>query len=163
MERHHITDILDNTPLALLSESEWESIRAHIANCVDCARAFKAAQLSELLIKEHVSEAARDALKANPFFQTRVLAAWREQQTTAGAWSLRRLWNATGALVSSMAVTTAILAALMFVIPAEESATGQTVALMPASAESVMLEQGEEEMTNEQALGAIYYEDEEAR
>ena len=62
-----------------------------------------------------------------------------------------------------MAVTTAILAALMFVIPAEESATGQTVALMPASAESVMLEQGEEEMTNEQALGAIYYEDEEAR
>jgi hypothetical protein len=163
MERHHITDMLDNTPLASLSESERESIRAHAANCSDCARAFKAAQLSELLIKEHASEAARDALNANPFFQTRVLAAWREQQIAASAWSFRRLWNATGALVSSMAATTAILAALTFVIPAEETATVQTAALMPASAESVMLEQGEEEMTNEQALSAIYYEDEEAR
>jgi len=163
MKETHITHILDEIAPSSLSESELQTIRAHIANCSDCARAFKAAQLSELLIKEHVSVTARDALNANPFFQTRVLAAWREQRTTASAWSFRRLWNATGALVSSMAMTTAVLAALTFVIPAEESAAPQAVALMPASAESVMLEQGEEEMTNEQALNAIYYEDEEAR
>ena len=84
-----------------------------------------------------------------------------EQQATAGAWSLRRLWKTTGALVSSMVATTAVLAALAFVIPAEESAV-QTAALVPSSAESVMLDQSEEEMTNEQALTAIYY-DEEAR
>jgi hypothetical protein len=161
MDKNHITKILDDKPLTALSESELAVMRAHIAGCNDCARSFEAAQLSGLLLKERTSEAAQSALNANPFFQTRVLAAWREQQATAGAWGLRRLWNTTGALISSMVATTAVLAALAFVIPAEESAA-QTAALVPSSAESVMLDQGEEEMTNEQALSAIYY-DEEAR
>ena len=157
----HITNILDDKPLTALSEAEMGAIRAHVADCNDCARSFEAAQLSGLLLKERTNEAAQNALNANPFFQTRVLAAWREQQATAGAWSLRRLWNTTGALVSSMVATTAVLAVLAFVIPAEESAV-QTAALVPSSAESVMLDQSEEAMTNEQALSAIYY-DEEAR
>ena len=161
MKEEHITHILDNQPLATLSQADLQTIRAHTASCADCARAFEAAQLSGLLLKERTSEAAQNALNANPFFQTRVLAAWREQQATAGAWTLRRLWKTTGALVSSMVATTAVLAALAFVIPAEESAV-QTAALVPSSAESVMLDQSEEEMTNEQALTAIYY-DEEAR
>jgi bacterioferritin-associated ferredoxin len=162
MKQAHITDIIDDKPLAALSESELEPIRAHCANCIDCARAFAAAQLSELLMKEHASEAAEHTLNANPFFQTRVLASWREQHAPASAWSLGRLWSATGALVSSMAATTAVLAALTFIIPAEE-ATVQRAALVPASAESVMLYQGQEDLTNEQALSAIYYDEEEAR
>src|SRR5215467_436014 len=101
----HITHILDETPLAALSETDLGSMRAHASQCADCARAFAAAQLSELLIKERTSEAAADALNANPFFQTRVLAAWREQRESA--WSFGRLWKATGALVSSLVVTTA--------------------------------------------------------
>src|SRR5678809_1069538 len=96
-DTHHITNILDNTPIARLSETELQSIRAHTAHCADCAQAFKAAQLAELLIKERASAAAADALNANPFFQTRVLAAWREQRES---WSFGRLWKATGALVS---------------------------------------------------------------
>ena len=160
---NHITDIIDEKPFTALSEGELARIRAHTAGCSDCAHAFEAAQLSELLIKERVSAAAADALNANPFFQTHVLAAWREQRTMAGAWSFRRLWNMTGPLVSSMAATTALLAALTFIIPAEEATPVQTAALMPSSAESVMLEQGEEEMTSEQALSAIYYDEEEAR
>lgn len=159
----HITHILDNQPLATMSEADRQTIRAHTANCADCAHAFAASQLSELLVKQRADEATQNALNANPFFQTRVLAAWREQQATAGAWSLRRLWNTTGTLVSSMVATTAVLAALAFVIPAEESTAVQTAALVPSSAESVMLDQGEEEMTNEQALSAIYYDEEEAR
>lgn|SRR5574341_1257356 len=162
MKDLHITHIIDNKPVATLSESELQSIRVHIANCTDCARAFEASQLSELLIKQRAHEAAQNAGQANPFFSTRVLAAWREQQA-AGAWSFRRLWNTTGALVSSMALTTAVLAALTFVIPAEESSAVQTATFVPSSAESVMLDQAEEEMTNEQALSAIYYEEEEAR
>jgi hypothetical protein len=160
MKNTHITHILDETPLAALSESELGTIRAHTATCADCARAFKAAQLSDLLTKERAVKAASSALNANPFFQTRVLAAWRQQRESG--WSFGRLWKATGALVSSMVVTTAALAALTFIVPAEES-TQEPTAVASSSAESVMFDQSEEEMTNEQALNAIYYDEDEAR
>lgn len=156
MNDTHITDILSHTPLAELSETEQRAIRVHTVSCADCERAFKAAHIAELLIKERTSEAAENALNANPFFQTRVLAAWRAQQTTDSGWSLSRLWKATGALVASMAVTTATLAVLTLVAPASESTPTTTAALLPASAESVVLDQGQEEMTNEQVLSAIY-------
>jgi hypothetical protein len=160
MDNNHITHILDEQPLTAFSESELGSIRVHTAECANCARAFAAAQVSQLLIKERASEATANALNANPFFQTRVLAAWREQRESG--WGFGRLWKATGALVSSLVVTTAALAALTFIVPAEESTTAPT-AVASTSAESVMLDQSEEEMTNEQALNAIYYEEEEAR
>ena len=85
---------------------ELQTIHAHAATCVDCERAFAAASISSLLIKERTSEAAQYTLNANPFFETRVLAAWREQQAAPGDWSFRRLWSATGAIVASMAATT---------------------------------------------------------
>lgn len=156
----HIRQILDETSLASLSESELGSIRAHAANCADCARVFEAAQLSQLLIKSRADEGAASALNANPFFQTRVLAAWREQRESG--WSFGRLWKTTGALVSSMVVTTAALAALTFIVPAEEATTAST-AVASTSAESVMFDQAEDEMTNEQVLNAIYYDEEDAR
>jgi hypothetical protein len=153
----HITHILDSTPLASLSESELGPIRVHTADCADCAQAFKAAQLAELLIKQRTAEAANTTQNANPFFQTRVLAAWREQRESG--WSFGRLWKTTGALVSSMVVTTAALAALTFIVPAEESTLAPT-AVASTSAESVMFDEGQDEMTNEQALSAIYDEEE---
>ena len=155
MKDTHITNILDETPLASLSKGELASIRAHTDNCADCAKAFDAAQVSSLLIKQHAAEAAQSPGNANPFFQTRVLAAWREQRERG--WSLGRLWKTTGALVSSMVVTTAALAALTFIAPAEQSSAPTAVA--STSAESVMFDQSDEEMTNEQALNAIYYDD----
>ena len=91
----------------------------------------------------------------------RSLAAWREQQT--GAWSIRRLWNASGALVASMAATTAALAVLTFVVPSGETTTQQKVALVPSSAEAVVLNQDQNELTNEQALSAMYYAAEEEK
>jgi len=160
MTNQHITHILDNAPLNSLSESELSSIRAHVANCTDCARAFDAARLSDLLLKERADEAASGALNANPFFETRVLAAWRQQQEQSWSWS--RLWKAAGALVSSMAATTALLAAVTFIVPAEETTPTQTAALMPSSVEAVMLED-EEELTNDRALSAIYDEETEAK
>jgi alpha/beta superfamily hydrolase len=89
-----------------------------------------------------------------------VLAAWREQQA-GGAWGLRRLWNATGALVASMAATTAALAVLMFVAPATNTTDQQTATLVPYSAESVVLEQDRDDnqLTNDQVISAIYDED----
>lgn len=160
MSDTHITHILNERPLASLSEVELGSIRAHMASCADCARAFEAAQLSQFLIESRADEAALNTRHANPFFQTRVLAAWREQRESG--WNFGRLWKATGALVSSMVVTTAALAALTFIVPADESTTTPT-AVASSSAESVMFDQSEEEMTNEQALNAIYYDEDETR
>src|SRR2546430_14625686 len=87
MKDNHITDIIDNTPFVDLSDSELQTIHAHAATCVDCERAFAAASISSLLIRERTSEAAQHTLNANPFFETRVLAAWREQQAAPGDWS----------------------------------------------------------------------------
>jgi hypothetical protein len=159
---NHITHILDNAPLASLSETELQTIRAHTADCVDCARAFEAAELSAMLLKERASEAAENALNANPFFQTRVLAAWREQQSPGGAWNLRRLWNATGALVASMAATTAVFAVLAFAAPSADTNAEVRAAVVPYSAESVILdqEQDDNQMTNDQIIGAVYDADE---
>lgn len=160
MSETHITHILDDKSVAALSESELGAIRAHTASCAECARAFEAARISALLLNERAEDARDSVLNANPFFQTRVLAAWREQQATAGVWNLRRLWNATGGLVSSMVATTAVLAALTFVVPAEESMPVQTAALIPSSAETVVFDESDEEMTNEDVLSAIYDEEE---
>jgi hypothetical protein len=158
---NHITDILDNTPFAELSQGELQTIRAHAEDCSDCARAFAAAQLSAMLLKERTSAAAERALNANPFFQTRVLAAWREQQAAGSAWSLRRLWNTTGALVASMAATTAMLAVLVFAAPAEGTNQVQAAAV-PYSAESVVFDQDQDDsqMSNDQVISAVYDADE---
>ena len=165
MKDNHITDILDNTPLADLSDSELRTIHAHAATCVDCERAFAAASISALLIKERTSEAAQNTLNANPFFQTRVMAAWREQQASVGVWTFRRLWNATGALVASMAATTAALAVLTFVAPANNATNQQIAAVVPYSAETVVLDQDQDDnqMTNDQVINAIYADDDEGK
>ena len=165
MNDNHITDILDNAPLATLSETDLQTVRAHVSTCAECERAFAAAQLSSLLLKERTSEAAENTLNANPFFQTRILAAWREQQTSAGAWSLRRLWNATGALVASMAATTAVLAVLAFAAPSADSTTQMQAAVVPSSAETVVLEQDQDnnQLTNDQVISAIYADDDEGK
>jgi len=161
MNDGHIIEILDNAPLASLSEAELQTIQAHSAECQDCGHAFEAAQLSAMLLQERTSEAAESALGANPFFQTRVLAAWREQRSAGGAWSLSRLWNTTGALVASMAATTAMLAVFAFAAPYETTNQVQA-AVVPYSAESVVLdqEQDDNQMTNDQVIGAVYDADE---
>ena len=159
---NHIIDILDRTPFAELTESQLSSIRGHAGTCDECGTALHAAQLSSLLLQESVSEAAEKALNANPFFQTRVMAAWRQRQA-GGGWSFRRLWNATGALVASMAATTAALAVLMFVAPAANTSDQQTAALVPYSAESVVLEQDDNQLTNDQIISAIYGDDDEGK
>jgi hypothetical protein len=164
MKQDHITDILDNAPVASLSESELQTIRTHVSTCADCERAFAAAQLSALLMKERTSEAAQNALNANPFFQTRVLAAWREQQASVRAWSLRRLWNATGALVASMAATTAVLAVLAFAAPSADTTSQVQAAVVPYSAEAVVLDQDQDnQLTNDQVISAIYADDDEGK
>jgi predicted anti-sigma-YlaC factor YlaD len=163
MKEKHIIGILDNSPLASLTESELLAVRGHAENCPSCRRAYEAAQLSTLLIKERAAE----TIEALPFFQTRVLAALREQQASNNAPVLSRLWKSAGALVSSMAVTTAALAAFSFLAPGAGTGTTQetTAALSPYSAEAVVFnqDQSDDQMTDEQVLSAIYADPDEAR
>jgi hypothetical protein len=160
----HITDILDKSPLGSLSDRELATIRVHAETCAACSQAFKAAQVSALLVKERAAEAAENSLNANPFFQTRVLAAWREQQAINKVSGFRRLWSATGALVASMAATTAALAVLTFVAPATQPVSQQTAALVPYSAETVVLDQNDnDQLTDDQVLSAIYTDDDEGK
>jgi len=166
MRDNHITDLLDNSPLRTLTEGELLTIRAHVETCIACRRSYEAAQISALLIEKRADEAAEKSLNVNPFFQTRVLAAWREQQTVNSLPAFRRLWNATGALVASMAATTAALAVLTFVAPSTEPAANQqTATLIPYTAEAVVLDQnpGDNQMTDDQVFSAIYADEDEGK
>jgi hypothetical protein len=91
------------------------------------------------------------------------MAALREQQAVESVPAMLRLWKSARALVSTMAVTTAALAALSFMLPVSPtSVVDQTASVY--SAESVILGQvNEEQMTYEQVLSTIYDEEEEAR
>ena len=156
MNEKHITELLDNTAVANLSSSELEEIRAHVAVCDNCAQGFAAAQLSAVVIKER----AQVVIEPSPFFQTRVMAALREQQETESVPAMWRLWKSARALVSSMALTTAVLATLSFMISAPATTTLEQTA-SAFSAESVIFGQdGDDQLTYEQVLNAIYTDDE---
>jgi len=93
-----------------------------------------------------------------------VLAALRERQANDRVPAFARWWKSAGALAASMAATTAALAVLTFFAPNTATETGPTAALIPSSAETVVLDQNQsdDQMTDDQVLSAIYA-DEEAR
>ena len=159
MKDKHITEILDNASIANLSESELNEVRRHAQDCASCRGAYEAARLSTVVLRSR----AQTTIEPSPFFQTRVMAALREQQAADSVPAMWRLWGSAKALVSSMAVTTAALAVLSFVLPAPAiTVVDQTVSVY--SAESVIMGQSsDEQMTYEQVLSTIYADDDEAR
>ena len=156
MNNSHIIDILDSAPLANLSEAQLVTVRIHIESCASCARSYDAAALSSQVLHARVAE----EIEPSPFFATTILAKIREQQAENIPVMLR-LWRSASYLVSSMAITTAALAVLSFVVPdpAVGSIDSNTTAY---SAEAVILGD-EEELSYEQVLSTIYAEEEEAK
>ena len=156
MDDKHITELLDGTALASLSEMQLEEIRAHARECESCGTAFAAAQLSAVVIKQR----AQAVIEPSPFFQTRVMAAWREQQATESVPAMWRLWKSARALVSSMALATVALGAMSFMVSAPATNTLDATA-STYSAESVILGQdSDDQLTYEQVLNTIYANDE---
>lgn len=155
----HITEILDRASIAMLSESELNEIRVHALECMSCRDAFEAARLSAVIMKSR----AEATIEPSPFFQTRVLAALREQQAVESVPAMLRLWRSSKALVSTMAVTTAALAVISFMQPAQTTpAIEQTASLY--SADSLIMDQNkDEQMSYEQVLSTIYDDEDEAR
>jgi hypothetical protein len=117
MEDRHVRHVLENAPLASLGEIELAEVRAHAEACADCRRAFEAARVSSLLLRER----AAAAVEPPAFFQTRVLAALRERRGGEEVWSFARLWKTAGALVASMAAAVGLLAGLTFVAPGAQT------------------------------------------
>ena len=94
------------------------------------------------------------------------MAALREQQNEVPAF--KRLWQAAGALVSSMTAAVALLAVLSFVIPGTQTlGTAQAFVSNGYSAEEVILNQHDmqdEQASDAQMLTNLYdSEDSEAR
>ena len=157
MKDKHIIEVLDNSSVLSLSESELSEVQAHVRDCVSCRDAYEAARLSAIVLQSR----AQATIEPSPFFQTRVMAAWREQQAVESVPAMWRLWGSAKALVSSMAVATAALAVFSFVMPATPAAD-QTVSYL--SEESVIMGQAsDEQMSYEQVLNTIYEDDDEAR
>jgi hypothetical protein len=162
MKDEHIISMIENTPLAGLSESERALIRAHTSQCAQCLRAFEAAQISALLLRARAAE----TVEPSPFFQTRVLAALRELQAAGEPNALRRLWKATGVLVSSMAATVAALVILTVFAPGSQPTSApQELASSYSSysAEEMLFDQGEQpadQMSYGQVLSTLYESDE---
>jgi uncharacterized protein YcaQ len=159
MKEEHIIELLEQAPLAALSEVELNTIRAHASVCQSCLKAYEAAQLATLLVKERAAE----TFEPSPFFQTRVMATWRERQTVG---SPLRMWKAAKTLVSAMAATVAALAVLTFVVP-NAGTEFPPVAASGYSAEEVIMGQessSAEQMSYEQVLATLYAaDDNEAR
>ena len=159
MKDKHIIEILDNASIATLSESELNEIRAHALECLSCRDAFEAARLSAVVIKSRVET----TIEPSPFFQTRVMAALREQQAVESVPAMLRLWRSAKALVSVMTVTTAALAVVSFIQPSQTTpVVDQTASAY--SAYSVIMDQGvDDQMSYEQVLSTIYEDDDDAR
>jgi predicted anti-sigma-YlaC factor YlaD len=153
MNEQHIIEILDTTPFAALGESELSAIGAHTAGCKKCRDAFQAARGAAVLLK---AEAERFS-EPTPFFQTKVMAALREQRNNLRPiWDLRRLWQATGSLVSLMVM---VVAGLIFAVELAPVTRGDIQALAAAdSAEAVILEPDAtlKDIASEQIFQEIY-------
>lgn len=159
MKDRHITEILDKASITTLSESELNEVRAHVLECMSCRDAYEAARLSAVAIKSR----AQVVIEPSPFFQTRVMAALREQQAVESVPAMLRLWRSAKAIVSAMAVTTAALAVVSFMQPSQTTpATEQTASAY--SAYSVIMDQNtDDQMSYEQVLSTIYDDDDDAR
>jgi hypothetical protein len=159
MKDKHITEILDRGAIAMLSESELNEIRVHALECMSCRGAYEAARLSAVVLKSR----AEATIEPSPFFQTRVMAALREQQAVETVPVMLRLWRSAKALVSTMAVTTAALAVVSFMQPSQP-ATAPDQAASVYSAYSVIMDQSaEDQMSYEQVLSTIYEDEDDAR
>ena len=158
MKDKHIIEVIDSVALASLTPIELDEVKSHARECASCRTAFDAAQLSALVIKQR----AQVKIEPSPFFQTRVMAAWREQQNVESVPAFLRLWKSASALVSTMALATIALGALTFVYPEPATALSDQVASADA-AEAVIFDQGDEQLTYEQVLSTIYDEGDEAK
>jgi hypothetical protein len=136
---NHIISLIEGQAISELGAADLAAVRAHSETCPSCERAFAAAQIAAVLLKEGRPE----TFAPPPFFQTKVLAAWRERQVENESWAWSRIWKTTGALASSMAATVAMLAILTFALPGQSNSGVSVSANGQYSAEEVILNESD--------------------
>lgn len=156
MRENHIINLLEGRPLGSLSAAELESVKAHTAACSECLRAYEAAQASLLMLQERASV----IVEPPPFFQTKVMAAIREQKLAPKRLGFLNVWRTARPLVASMGALVVMLLALTFFtdnsqLPIEPS---DVASLNDESVEWVVVESNDagDEMTYSQALTVLY-------
>ena len=158
MKESHIITIIEQRCVSGLCETEIAEIEVHIADCTDCRRAYRAAQISDRLVRARVAE----TIEASPFFNTRVMAALRERELSPELPALLRMWKAAGALVSAMAAVVVILIGLTIFgtgTDTQSQMTEMAVSQSMFSPEYVVFEQGEgadDSLAYDQVLTTVY-------
>lgn len=157
MKSKHITKILDQTAFAELSEANKTVISKHIIDCDGCRKAFESARVSHLLMK---SKAVAEIPSPSPFFQAKVMNAWRERQLPRRpVEAFRRWWQASAVPVFMMLVTLGVLISLTFLAPqsSTEDSTAEVTNFRLYTTEGVILNQrAPRNLTNEQLFQLIY-------
>lgn len=153
MINRHIIKILDNNKFSEISAEEQAAIDAHILDCRDCRAALRAAQTASILLSESSKAETR---VPTPFFQTKVLSAWREKQTAPKRVAVfRRWWQASAALVSMMILIVAGLITATLIGSRHRAAVNQKIGSDAAlySTETVILN---EKPTGDLTTGQIF-------
>jgi anti-sigma-K factor RskA len=159
MKDKHIIEVIDSVALASLTPVELDEVKTHARDCAPCGMAFEAAQLSAVVLQQR----AQVKIEPSPFFHTKVMAAWREQQAVESVPAFLRLWKSASALVSTMALVTMALAVMTFVYPDQATAVTEQQVVSADAAEAMIFDQGDDQLTYEQVLSTIYDEGDEAR
>jgi hypothetical protein len=156
MRENHIINLLEERSLGSLSASELDIVKAHTAGCSNCLLAYEAAQASLLLLQERASA----TVEPPPFFQTKVMAAIREQNLAPKRLEFLRIWQTARALVVSMGALVVMLLALTFLTDSSQSQTepSNLASISDNSPEWVFVDRDEadDEVTSSQALTIIY-------
>jgi anti-sigma factor RsiW len=155
MKENHIVNLLEERPLGNLSVAELEMVKTHTAACSECLRAYEAAQASLRLLQERASV----VVEPPPFFQTKVMAAIREQRLTPKRLGFLNVWQTARPVVASMGAFVAMLLALTlfntFEPPTEPSDLASVNDSVP---EWVVVDSDDvgDEMTYSEALTVLY-------
>lgn len=155
MNENHIVDLLERSSVGSLSADELETVRSHTAVCPECLLAYQAAQASLRLLQ------ARMALSVAPppFFQTKVMAAIREQKLSPKQPGFLNVWQTAQPLVASMGAVVVMLLALTFFNGSEPLVEPSALTSVNDSPpEWVVLDSDDagDEMTYSQALAVLY-------
>ena len=154
MKNGHITDILNKRALGKLDKTDLAIIENHVAHCDGCLQSYQAAQISSALLKVGAAE----TFMPPQFFETKLMAAWREKQAKSVA-AFWRWWQASNVVVAAMIVTVAALLFITLLTPKNQfNQPEQASVLDNYSTDEVIFDQNDStvELTNGQTLQIIY-------
>lgn len=157
MKSEHITEILDRATFAELSEQDKSVVSAHVKDCSSCRQTFEAARVSAILLK---SDNMAASIAPSPYFQARVMNAWRERQIPRRPIeAFRRWWQASAAPVFVMLTIMVALVSLTFIAPPAggDDSQAEISSFNLYTTDAVIMDQNPpRDLTTEQVFQVVY-------